>query len=631
MRLDELRGRMGALEAAVNASRELPDLRARLDTIATAQARLTARDGPLVGIVTAEVDRLDGYLLHHAATLRAELAALRDDARALRDDARSLRNDVQWLRDDAGSLRNDVQWLRDDAGSLRDDVRSLRDPLLGLARRPERAYAAQGMDALIMAGGFDLVVPTREEGLLAFLLGHGPGAVEPGVSTVLRDRLRPGGVAVDGGANIGLHALTIAAAVGPAGQLTCFEPLPHLADALERTLRLNGFAGHSRVERAALSDAVGEATLHAAPHSPMSSLFSLPDSTGASPLTVPTVTLDSQLAPGGRLDLLKLDIEGAEPRAWRGMQRVLEDNREIDIIMEWSSSHFAKAGESPRNLDDPRGRLLRLRGRGCSRARPPRPARGCRRGGRAGRRERAADLAVGTSVAVSGSVEERLGRLEERQRLLKDAVVRGFWQVMDRLDEAILPGRRMTCPICSTTEPRERLDARIDHCFFGGGRLERYVCPHCGCIFGPAKCLELNAGMLEADYALLYDGYAEADSTECEIRAFRSLLPVPAGPFLNWGCGRWSHSIPALRAEGHDVWGFEPSAPPGAQPFIATRREQISARFAGIFSNNVIEHMIRPVEEFRYSTPSCSPVGGWRTPRLAIATPTATPGSTCCS
>ena len=198
-----------------------------------------------------------------------------------------------------------------------------------------------------MAGGFELVVPTREEGLLAFLLGHGPEAVEPGVRTVLRDRLRPGRVAVDGGANIGLHALTIAAAIGPVGRLTCFEPLPHLADALERTLRLNGFAGRSRVERAALSDTAGEATLHAAPHSPMSSLFSLPDSMGARPLTVPAVTLDGHLAPGDRLDLLKLDIEGAEPRAWRGMQRMLEDNREIDIIMEWSSSHFAKAGELP--------------------------------------------------------------------------------------------------------------------------------------------------------------------------------------------------------------------------------------------------------------------------------------------
>lgn len=217
---------------------------------------------------------------------------------------------------------------------------------------------------------------------------------------------------------------------------------------------------------------------------------------------------------------------------------------------------------------------------------------------------------------MSGSVEERLARLEDRQRLLKDAVVRGFWQVMDRLDEATLPGRRMTCPICDTTGPRERLEARIDHCLFDGGRLERYVCPRCGCVFGPAKCLELDAGMLEADYALLYDGYAEADSTEYEIRAFRSLMPVPAGAFLNWGCGRWSRSIPVLRAGGHDVWGFEPSAPARAQPFIVTRRDQISARFAGIFSNNVIEHMIRPVEEFRYFHSILVPGG-----RMAHASP----------
>ena len=134
------------------------------------------------------------------------------------------------------------------------------------------------MDALIIAGRFVVVVPTREEGLLAFLFAHGPEAVEPGVSTVLyRGRLRAGMVAVDGGANVGLHAVTMAAAVGPEGRLTCFEPLPHLAEALERTLRLNSFAGHTHVVRAALSDKAGEATLHAAPHSPMSSLFDLPD------------------------------------------------------------------------------------------------------------------------------------------------------------------------------------------------------------------------------------------------------------------------------------------------------------------------------------------------------------------
>jgi FkbM family methyltransferase len=154
-------------------------------------------------------------------------------------------------------------------------------------------------------------------------------------------------VAVDGGANIGLHALTMATAVGPTGSLVCFEPLPHLADALSWTLRLNGLCGHARVERAALSAMVGDTTFHATPHSPLSSLFDLPESAGSCPIVVSQVNLDAYMPPGSRLDLVKLDIEGAEPLAWRGMRRVLRENPLLDVVMEWSSSHFARASESP--------------------------------------------------------------------------------------------------------------------------------------------------------------------------------------------------------------------------------------------------------------------------------------------
>jgi hypothetical protein len=197
-------------------------------------------------------------------------------------------------------------------------------------------------------------------------------------------------------------------------------------------------------------------------------------------------------------------------------------------------------------------------------------------------------------------LELRLARIEARQRLLRDVVVRGFWQLRDRLDDATLAGRRMACPVCGRTEARDALEIRIDQCRFGGGRLERYVCPGCGCIYGPAKYLDLSQEMVEADYALLYDTYAEADSTVNELRAFRSLGPRSGGVYLDWGCGRWSSTIPRLRAEGYDVWGYEPSAPSEGKAFVVARREAISARFEGLFSNNVIEHMFRPVEEFRY-------------------------------
>jgi FkbM family methyltransferase len=285
-----LAGRLGEIEVGLGGRLgEIVALTAaRLGEFETLSAmRLTTTEKRLMEVVSTEVERLDGYLVHHIMTLRA-------------------------------------------------DIRS----------RP-RVYAAQGLGSLMLAEGFDLLVPTREVGVLAFLLRSGLNAVEPGVRAVLRNRLRPGDVAVDGGANIGLHSLTMAAAVGATGRLVCFEPLPHLADALTWTLRLNGLGERATVQRAALSDTVGEAALHVAPHSPISSLFALPESAGANPLSVPTVTLDSYLPPGSRLDLVKLDIEGAEPSAWRGMRRVREENPMLDIVLEWSASHFARTDESP--------------------------------------------------------------------------------------------------------------------------------------------------------------------------------------------------------------------------------------------------------------------------------------------
>ena len=159
--------------------------------------------------------------------------------------------------------------------------------------------------------------------------------------------MRPGAVAVDVGANVGVHALAMAAAVGTEGRVLCFEPLPHLAAALARTLRLNNFVDRAQVEQVALTDVPGETTFHRAAHSPLSSLYALPDATGTTALLVRTSTLDACVPPGGRVDFMKIDVEGAEPLVWRGMRRVLSDNDRIEIVLEWSASHFRRSGEDP--------------------------------------------------------------------------------------------------------------------------------------------------------------------------------------------------------------------------------------------------------------------------------------------
>jgi SAM-dependent methyltransferase len=193
--------------------------------------------------------------------------------------------------------------------------------------------------------------------------------------------------------------------------------------------------------------------------------------------------------------------------------------------------------------------------------------------------------------------ERRLKQVEARHDALRAFIVPALWNALDRLYAVAPRAEVATCLACAFTAPDEAFAKRNDLCVFGGGRLERLECPQCGCVFGPRKYLETPPDLVGLDYALLYSFYSEADSTDAEIRAFRSLNPTREGVYLNWGSGAWSSSVERLRAEGFDVWGYEPFANVD-RPFTVRRREEIGARFDGLFSNNLIEHLFDPFEQF---------------------------------
>jgi len=176
---------------------------------------------------------------------------------------------------------------------------------------------------------------------------------------------------------------------------------------------------------------------------------------------------------------------------------------------------------------------------------------------------------------------------------------RYLWDALDQAYERFLPDRTVTCIVCAHADKPGGFEIHRDECIFGGGKLERYICPSCGCIFGPQKYLDLSEAAVDADYRFLYSYYSESDSSETEIRTFHYLGPRHDGVYLDWGCGGvWSNTVSTLRQSGWDVWGYEPSAPVSGNCVVRSRAE-ISATFDGIFSNNVIEHFRQPVETFR--------------------------------
>jgi FkbM family methyltransferase len=220
------------------------------------------------------------------------------------------------------------------------------DPLSGIRDTGERLFWTQlKLDAVFVCDNFDLVVPAEELGLIAYFLRHGVGQTERGVRTLLLNRLHPGDTAVSIGTNVGIHAISMAQRVGSSGALVCVEPVPHLVCALERSLSINRVAAQTRIVRAAAADRDGETTFFQATHSPLSSFF--PVEVPAEVVRVKTVMLDSLFQSGSRVDLIQIDAEGAEPLIYEGMKRIISENHELDLILEWSASHFERSGHLP--------------------------------------------------------------------------------------------------------------------------------------------------------------------------------------------------------------------------------------------------------------------------------------------
>jgi FkbM family methyltransferase len=215
-----------------------------------------------------------------------------------------------------------------------------------IERKSSILCSSSNIDVIIKTGGFDLVVPAREAGLFSYFIGHNLNSVELAVREALRRLIKPGDTVVDGGTNIGAISVEMAYAIGEHGHFLGFEPLPHLVDAVRKTLGLNGLSKQSRVIQAALSDQKGDLTFYAADHSPISSMFER-DGIKTSSVHVKSVTLDDAIGPDLRVDLVRLDIEGAEPQAWQGMSRILSQNQDLIVIMAWSASHFHRSGKDP--------------------------------------------------------------------------------------------------------------------------------------------------------------------------------------------------------------------------------------------------------------------------------------------
>ena len=215
------------------------------------------------------------------------------------------------------------------------------------------AYLGQNRYLTRTAYGCKIFLDTRDMTLVPHIILN--GIWEPAVTRVITDFLQPGQRVLEVGSNLGWYTLLIAHHIGPSGRLISFEANADLAKFTFDSICINGFTERVQLHSLAVSDKTGETTFYVrGRHLGNSSLGKasqehldeLYDSLQS--IVTPTVALDTFLQGNDRkIDLMKIDVEGAEPLVFKGMEQILRENENITIIMEYSPLQMQGIGLDP--------------------------------------------------------------------------------------------------------------------------------------------------------------------------------------------------------------------------------------------------------------------------------------------
>jgi FkbM family methyltransferase len=284
-----------------------------------------------VAIVGALLDTMGRWLLHHAPGL-ARLYALSLSRRPCATPT------PRWSF--AGEFYLERQWLALRRGALWTHALD------------------NGLDLRLVVPWLDGTQIETMLGTDASLCAYVAGSFEPNEFAFLARTLRPGMTFIDVGANEGLFTLFAARRVGATGRVIAAEPSGRERALLKRNIALNGLANTTVVSQA-LADAPGTAELLIAPrryglHNTLGDFIYQYDGAPAPEReTVVVETLDGlqQRLSLARVDVMKIDVEGAEVKVLTGGRALLATSRPI-LLVEANEEALGHQGTSTAALLD---------------------------------------------------------------------------------------------------------------------------------------------------------------------------------------------------------------------------------------------------------------------------------------
>ena len=180
------------------------------------------------------------------------------------------------------------------------------------------------------------------------------GVSEPETRDFILRFLKTGMVFLDIGAHLGEYTLYAAAKVGLTGEVHAFEPHPEVCKILRQNVALNALQG-VEVSQAAVCDVDGSVQFAISAEPSVSSIWSqrAQAATPIGTIEVPSVTLDTYWKGNGKkVDLIKVDVEGAELLVLKGSRSLLcKESTDAPVIhFEYLPSNMATFGYDPQDL-----------------------------------------------------------------------------------------------------------------------------------------------------------------------------------------------------------------------------------------------------------------------------------------
>lgn len=205
--------------------------------------------------------------------------------------------------------------------------------------RCQTAYFGMGRALCRVLGRYKMFVDTNDRDMVPHLMFD--GFWEIWVTEALCDLIKPGMVVADIGANHGYFSVLMSELVGPDGFVHSFEPNPRLAQLVEHSLAINGYAARSAVHNVALAETDGAQMALIIPPQQESKAHIEPitDDLPDHATILRTRRLDSEDS-WSQIELAKIDVEGAEQLLWAGAKGLLDNGRLKTVLLEFTTARY---------------------------------------------------------------------------------------------------------------------------------------------------------------------------------------------------------------------------------------------------------------------------------------------------